>query len=73
MDNVGQLKTKVSANSSGEEIDIEESVLLEGLREHFDVFKIHDADTFGRDVDQKVVLANVGMVYGEFIRQRDRQ
>ena len=73
MDNVGPLKTKVSANRSGEEIDTEESVLLEGLREHSDVLKIHDADTFGRGVDQKVVLANVRMVYGEFIWQRDRQ
>ena len=73
IDNVGPLKTEASANSSGKEIDTEESVLLEGLREHSDVFKIHDADTFGRDVDQKVVLANVGMVYGKAIWQRDRQ
>ena len=63
----------MSANSSGEEIDTEESVLLEGLREYPYVLKIHDADTFGCDIDEKVVLANIGMVYGELIRQRDRQ
>ena len=67
--------TKVLADAGNKGTrDIEKAVRLEGLREHADVLEVNDADTLRRgvrDVAEEVVLADVGMIYGEIIRQRD--
>ncbi len=52
-------------------VDIEEAVLLEGFLEDTNVLEVDDTDTSSHDVDEEVVLANVGIVYGELIRQID--
>ena len=35
------------------------------------MLEVDDTDTSSHDVDEEVVLANVGIVYGELIRQID--
>lgn len=60
--------TKVPANGGGKRpAGVEESVLLEGLREHADVLEVNNPDTAGGDVEKEVVLADVGVINGEII------
>lgn len=60
--------TKVPADSGGEgTADIEESVLLEGLREHADVLEVNNPDTASRNVEEEVVLGDVGVIDKEII------
>ena len=63
--------TEVSANGGGKGIaDIEESVGLEGFREHADVLEVDDPDISSPGVVEEVVLANVGMIDEEVVRKR---
>lgn len=41
--------------------DIKESVLLEDLRKHGDVLEVNNPDTTSRDVDEEIILADVGV------------
>jgi hypothetical protein len=44
---------------------------LEGLREHADVLEVNNPDTASRDIDEEVILADVGVIDCEIIWQRD--
>jgi hypothetical protein len=72
LDNIGLLMTKELADVVGQGMaDIKKSVLLEGFREHADVLEVNNPDTASRDVDEEVILADVGVIDREIIWQRD--
>lgn len=57
--------TTVPAGGGGEgTADIEESVVLEGLRKQADVLEVNNPDTASRNVEEEVVLGDVGVIDG---------
>jgi hypothetical protein len=53
---------KVNADGGGEGTGMEESELLEGLREHADVLEVNNPDFVSRGVEEKVVLGDVRVI-----------
>jgi len=61
----------VTDSSSKRTSDVEKGECLEGFRENADVLEVNDADTPSRDVVEEIMVGDVGMIDGEFVRQRD--
>lgn len=43
-------------------VNVEECVLLEGLREHADMLEVNNSDTASRDIDNEIIVADVGVI-----------